>query len=146
MPADKKYGKYIIETATPPSGSSPGAPPSVGGTKALLINNEAQGAVPNATYLNAELVTKPTPLGPFQQHVHSFDEYITFVGTNMAKAYELDGVVEMWIEDEKYVLTKSSTVFVPKGVYHCPIVFHKVDSPIVWVESSAATHYSYGMM
>jgi hypothetical protein len=142
-----KWAKYVIETApAPPADAPQGAPPSVGGLKALLVNNGADGTVPDAPYLNAELVTHPTPVGPFQQHAHSFDEYITFIGTNLAKAYELDGAVEMWIEDEKYVLTKPTAVLVPKGVYHGPVVFHRVDSPILWVESAAATYYSYGMM
>ena len=147
MADERKYAKYVIENTADALKDRPqGGPPSVGGMKALLINNEADGTVPNATYMNAELVTKPTPVGPFLQHVHSDDEYVTLLGTTMEKAYELDGVVEFWIEDEKYVLTKSTAVFIPKGVYHGPIVFHEVNSPILWVESSAAMNYSYGMM
>jgi mannose-6-phosphate isomerase-like protein (cupin superfamily) len=147
MPDEKKYAKYIIEkTAELSSNPLPGAPMPAGGTNVLLINDELQGTVPNATYMNAEIIAKPTEVGPFQQHVHAFDEYVTFIGTNIEKPYDLDGVVEFWIEDEKYVLTKSCAVFVPKGIYHSPCVFHEVNSPIVWVESSAATNYSYGMM
>ncbi len=146
MSGEGKYAKYVIQkTVDPPADPLPGAPRSVGGRNVLLINNEHQGAVPNATYLNAEVVSKPTEPGPFEQHAHSFDEYVTFIGTNIEKPYDLDGVVEIWIEDEKYILTRSTAVFVPTGVYHGPIVFHEVNTPIVWSESAAATHYSYGM-
>ena len=94
MSGEGKYAKYVIQkTVDPPADPLPGAPRSVGGRNVLLINNEHQGAVPNATYLNAEVVSKPTEPGPFEQHAHSFDEYVTFIGTNIEKPYDLDGVV-----------------------------------------------------
>jgi hypothetical protein len=147
MPGEKKYAKYVIEkTIDPPMESRPANPKEAGGTNVVWINNELQGAVPNATYLNIALITKP--LGWFeghpQGHVHSYDEYVTFIGTNVDKPHELDGVVEMWIEDEKYILTKTCAVFCPRGVYHCPVVFHEVNSPIVWIASApTVTHYPY---
>jgi hypothetical protein len=44
--------------------------------------------------------------------------------------YELGGEIEFWLEDEKYMLTKSCIIFVPKGMKHCPIVFRRIDRPI----------------
>ncbi len=146
MQDGRKYAKYFIEDFVDPQGQTlPGGPESAGGMNVLMINNEAGGAVPNATYINAEIVAKPTKPGPFQQHAHGFDEYIQVLGTNMDDPYRLDGLVEFWMEDEKYLLTRSCVIFVPTGVYHGPFVFHRVDSPIVWIESAGVTHYSYGM-
>jgi mannose-6-phosphate isomerase-like protein (cupin superfamily) len=141
MPGEKKYARYIIDkTPEPPSYPRPADPKAHGGSNVIYINNGLDGAMPNATFLEATLITKPLHPGPFRQHAHSFDEYVTFIGTNIEKPFDLDGVAEFWIEDEKYILTKSCTIFVPKGVFHCPFVFHEVNSPIVFIASAAATH------
>jgi hypothetical protein len=147
MPGEKKYAKCIIDkTINGPVEPRPADPAAVGGTNVLWINDELQGAVPGASYLNIALITKPFGFyeSHHQGHVHSFDEYVTFIGTNAEKPDELDGLVEMWLEDEKYMLTKNTAVFCPRGVYHCPVVFHEVNSPIVWIASAPTVlHYTY---
>jgi hypothetical protein len=42
----------------------------------------------------------------------------------------LGGEVEFWLEDEKYLLTKSCLIFAPKGLKHCPLRVIRVDRPI----------------
>lgn len=49
----------------------------------------------------------------------------------------LGGEVELWIEDERHLLTKSCLVYIPAGVHHCPMNFLRVDRPIL--------HFSTGM-
>ena len=140
MSGEKKWAKYIIEKTD--SDFRPADPKAAGGTNVLFINGEFDGKIPGATYMEIALISKPRRLGEFRQHAHSFDEYVTFIGTNMDKPFDLDGVVEWWMEDEKYILTKSCAIFVPKGVYHYPFVFHEVNSPIVFIASAPATHYA----
>ncbi len=65
-----------------------------------------------------------------ESHSHDFDEIVTLFGTNPDDTRDLGGEVEFWIEDEKYELTNSSVIFIPKGTKHCPIIFHKVERPI----------------
>lgn len=65
-----------------------------------------------------------------ESHSHDFDEIVTLFGTNPDDTRDLGGEVEFWIEDEKYELTNSSVIFIPKGTRHCPIIFHKVERPI----------------
>lgn len=142
MSGERKYARCIIdETPAPPNDYRPGDPKEAGGTNVIYINNGLDGAMPNANYMDVALITKPLNTGLFQQHAHSFDEYVTFIGTNIDKPRELDGIVEFWIEDEKYILTKTCTILIPKGVYHLPFVFHEVNSPIVFMASAAVTHY-----
>ena len=142
MSVDKKYAKYIIEqTPAPPNHERPADPEAAGGSNVLYIDSELDGKIPNATYLNVALIAKPFSMGVFQQHAHTFDEYVMFIGTNIAKPFDLDGIVEFWMEDEKYILTKTCAVFVPRTVYHCPFVFHEVNSPIIFIASAPATHY-----
>ena len=63
-------------------------------------------------------------------HAHDYDETIGFFGTDFDDPYDLHGEIEFWIEDEKFVLTKSCLLFLPKGTYHCPLVIHRVERPI----------------
>jgi hypothetical protein len=63
-------------------------------------------------------------------HAHNYDETIAFFGTDFKNPYNLCGEIEFWMEDEKFVLTRSCLIFVPKGMYHCPLIIHKVARPI----------------
>ena len=70
------------------------------------------------------------PKGGFPQHVHEHDEIIGFFGTDTENVFDLGGEIEFWLEDEKYLLTKSCLIFIPGGMKHCPIKFLKIDRPI----------------
>ena len=70
------------------------------------------------------------PEGGFPQHVHEHAESIGFFGTDTKDVLDLGGEIEFWMEDEKYLLTRSCLIFVPAGVKHCPIVFKRIDRPI----------------
>ena len=63
-------------------------------------------------------------------HAHDYDETIAFFGTDFGKTDDLCGEIELWMEDEKLILTRSCLIFVPRGMYHCPLVIHRVDKPI----------------
>ena len=63
-------------------------------------------------------------------HAHDYDETIAFFGTDFKNPNDLCGEIEIWMEDEKFNLTRSCLIFVPKGMYHCPLVIHKVEKPI----------------
>jgi hypothetical protein len=73
---------------------------------------------------------KATPNDSFPAHTHNSDEIIAFFGSNPKDPHDLGGKIEIWLEDEKYILTKSCLIFVPKGMKHCPLVIRKVDRPI----------------
>jgi hypothetical protein len=77
-----------------------------------------------AWYLNAAKTLEDTP------HVHAADEIIGFFGNNPDTPYDLGGEIEIWLEDEQYFLTKSSLIFVPAGLKHCPLILRRVDRPI----------------
>jgi hypothetical protein len=82
----------------------------------------------------AEVIFFPTGIKsdkPIKRHIHEFDEIIAFLGTNPEKPRELGGEVELWLEDDKHIITKSCLVYVPKGMRHCPLEVLKVDYPII---------------
>ena len=52
------------------------------------------------------------------------------MGGDPERPFELNGEVELWIDDERHLLTKSCLVYIPAGVDHCPMDFLRVDRPI----------------
>jgi hypothetical protein len=63
-------------------------------------------------------------------HTHTFDEVVTFYGTDPENPYDLCGEIEFWLEDERYLFTRSCLVYVPRGLKHCPLIIRRVDRPI----------------
>jgi len=66
---------------------------------------------------------------------HTSDEIFIFAGTDPDDITDLGGEVEFWLgageEAEKLTITKSSFVWVPAGLVHCPIVYRRVDRPFM---------------
>ena len=77
-----------------------------------------------AWYLKAGPTLETTP------HVHDSDELIGFFGSDPEDPDDLNGEVSIWLEDEKHIITRSTIIFVPAGLVHCPLVLNRVDRPI----------------
>ena len=87
-------------------------------------------------------VTKPVLMEEFP-HSHEFDMYITLIGLNPNGIEDLGGEIELYLgeEKEKYVITKPTSVFMPKGMIHCPLEFKRVDKPILLIHATLASKY-----
>ncbi len=70
-----------------------------------------------------------------QPHSHRFDELFMFLGSDRDNMLDLGGEVELWLGEgetaEKYVLRATSSVFVPRGVVHLPLIFRNVKRPFL---------------
>jgi hypothetical protein len=75
-------------------------------------------------------------------HTHPFDEIITFFGTNWEDPHDLSGEIELWLEDEKFVMTKNFLAFIPAGMKHCPLIVRRVDRPIFHFNVGTGAQYS----
>ena len=60
-------------------------------------------------------------------HAHPFPELLSFFGTDPKHPEDLRGEVEFWLEDEKYLFTKSFVVYIPANVTHCPLRILRMD-------------------
>jgi hypothetical protein len=130
--AKAKYGKYIItETKTglkAPSYRGDAAQIAAGNhTRLLYLDDEV---IKGAFYVECAWYWKGSEQPIVRAHTHAFDEVIAFLGTNREDPQDLCGEVELWLEDERHILTKSCLVFVPKGMKHCPLIIRRVDRPI----------------
>jgi len=127
-----KYGKYIITGAQSslklPSYRRDAAEVAAGKhTRLLYLDN---GVIKGAFYVECVWYWKGSEQPIVGAHTHPFDEVIAFLGTNPEDPQDLCGEVELWLEDEKHILSKSCLVFVPKGMKHCPLIIRRVDRPI----------------
>jgi hypothetical protein len=137
-----KYGKYIITKSKAELGLVSDRPEAELATdeKTPLIYLD-DDVIKGAFYLECVWFWKGTDKAEVQAHTHDFDEVITFFGTNPEDPRDLCGEVELWLEDEKHILTKSCIVFVPKGMRHGPLIIRRVDRPIFHFSSGPAVKY-----
>jgi hypothetical protein len=146
--AESKYGKYIVtelkkDIKLPSFRPGEVLEPAKPGEKRMMnhviwMDSEV---VPGSFY--SECVwffpqQEPTPEqlrkmsnggGP-QPHTHPFEEVLTFFGTNFDDPHDLGGEIELWLEDEKFVLTKSFLAYIPAGMQHCPLKILRIDRPM----------------
>jgi hypothetical protein len=74
-------------------------------------------------------------------HSHDFDEVLCFIGTDPKNPRDLGGQIEFTIGDEKHVFDKTTVLFVPKNLPHCPFVHKRVDRPFLLVVFAVTGSY-----
>ena len=96
--------------------------------------------IPGAFYMECVWVmprsagaAQPAPGGKrtgTESHTHDYDEVIAFIGTDHDNPYDLGAEAELWLGDEKHIITKTSLVFIPAGLKHGPLYFLRVNKPV----------------
>ena len=80
-------------------------------------------------------LTGSGPVNTELPHKHDFDEIIGFAGSNKSHPRDLGGEIEWWMGEgkaaEKFILTSTTAIYVPKGLVHGPLIYHRVDRPIL---------------
>jgi len=76
-------------------------------------------------------------------HSHDFDMYLHFVSYDPDNMNDLPAEIEIGLgeEGERYLITSPCSVYIPKGMVHCPLVFKRVDKPIFMVHTTIAPKY-----
>ena len=112
------------------------------GTTIAPITYIDSSFVPGSFYAESVLFREASEGSPPEHSHDDFDEILMFFGTDPERPHDLCGEVELWIGGEKYLLTESSMVFVPRGVRHCPMYFRRVDRPILHASTGPSRNYS----
>jgi hypothetical protein len=126
-----KYDKYFYYKSAEENPFHP--PGSFAGTELFVMN---------------DMVVKGAPLfgvvwftGPWDEkevykpHTHSCDEVMAVIGSDPDHPEELNGEIEFWIEDEKFLITKTCMMYLPAGLQHAPMFPRRVDKPILWADA-----------
>ena len=132
--ADSKNGKYIISSPIVAATDYPQAE----GIKGMTF--------PNEIFMNETLVkgcpmlvdigwhfTIPDPDPIEGTHSHNYDSLLCFVGSDPRNPSSLGAVLEIQLGDEKHMLTKTCTIFIPRGLEHCPLIHRSVDRPYLQI-------------
>jgi hypothetical protein len=90
-----------------------------------------------ATYhINWQVFTAPNDME--NPHIHQgAEEYIYFMGADPMNIFDFDCEIEMFFGDdpdhmESKIITKPTVVRIPANVWHCPILFRKMNKPILF--------------
>jgi hypothetical protein len=125
-----KYDEYFYYK-TPENPFHP--PGSFAGTELFVMNDMI---VSGAPIFGCVWFTGPWDEEEvFKPHTHGCDEVMAFIGSDPDNPTELYGEVEFWIEDEKFLITKTCMLYIPKGLQHAPMFPRRVDRPILWCDT-----------
>ena len=137
--AEKATEKYIREAPVrPPSNAEITAPIP------FLMSDGSFGDEGFNIYYEA--IEVPFALNDAPPHQHPFPQYLTFLGGDITNMPDLGGEVEMTLSEDgkkldKYTFTKATQIYIPAGLWHCPLIFTKVTKPILFVDIFFAAKY-----
>ncbi len=135
--AELKTGKYII-TDIKPDKLFPGEKPWEGRQSAGKRNMPTHVMWLDGEVIPGAFVSECVWIWPecasekpaAEAHTHDFTEAITFFGTNFEDPGDLCGEVELWLDGEKHILTRSFMAYIPAGMTHCPLIVRRAERPI----------------
>jgi len=75
-------------------------------------------------------------------HSHEFDQFFVFLGSP-EDLTQFPGEVEVYLgeEQEKHVINSTSVILIPKGMVHAPIVWKRIDKPLMFVNVVLSSEY-----
>jgi hypothetical protein len=128
----RKYDKYyktepwgVIHPGTPPD-----APVYIGIGQHERVKDWEEPLIQVLRPIYRPFLMIPTP------HAHAVAEILYFIGGNPMNFKEFGAEVEFTIGEGKdaevKVITKTTWVYVPSNVPHCPLNFKRVDKPIMF--------------
>lgn len=76
-------------------------------------------------------------------HAHDFDQVLLFVPcTDDLTAYDAETELYLGEEGEKYIINRTTAVYIPAGLVHCPIKHIRVGTPFFFVNCPMTPEYS----
>jgi len=81
------------------------------------------------------------PMSFDHPHSHDFAEMLCFIGGDPRDITDFGAEIDFTLGGEKHAINTPAVVSIPGGVIHCPIVFKKVEKPIVFLEISLTRVY-----
>jgi hypothetical protein len=75
------------------------------------------------------ILAMPDPNPHILEHTHDYDEIVMHIGTDPEDQEDLGAEIEFVVDGRPLNLTKTSSVFVPKGVKHGPLTWKRFSRP-----------------
>jgi len=127
---DSKYGKYVIRKSV----TKPEPWPTMEWTGDTDYKS-------NVTFMITRVMA-PCKMEEYP-HSHDFDMYLHFVSYDFEHMNDLFAEIEIGLgeEQEMHTITSPASVYIPAGLVHCPLIFKKVDKPLILFHTSIASKY-----
>jgi hypothetical protein len=71
----------------------------------------------------------PDPNPHIGEHAHDYDEIVIHLGTDPSDPEDLGGEIEIMMDGEPVTISKTSAIYVPKGMKHGPLTWKKFTKP-----------------
>ncbi|MBN1188670.1 MAG: hypothetical protein JXA46_02865 [Dehalococcoidales bacterium] len=145
--ADLKYSGLIVTDALPPTPEmhrltvkgEQEIPPSLDSTHVLTVNSDR---IKDFFFVDCTWLWKGSAVDSLDEaHSHDFPEVLGFVGSNQDDPHDLGGEIEIWLDDEKQLLTRTCLVFIPAGLRHFPLKINRIDRPLFFVTIAQTDKY-----
>jgi mannose-6-phosphate isomerase-like protein (cupin superfamily) len=136
MAGNIKHGEYITELGTIQSMFKQITAPQV----AIGGERDLKGA---KFSMGWSYITEPFIMVA-ESHTHDFDQIIFFLGGDPGKVGEFDAEVEMHLgkDQKKHIINYTSCVYVPAGLFHCPLNVKKVNKPFMFIDITLSPGFS----
>jgi hypothetical protein len=125
MVTESKYGKYFMTE-----------PMEIGPMLHVCGETGCAGSLFSGFPIEMQLLCLSRPgVMIHKPHSHDVDELFFIFGGNPRNYFEFGAEIEIMMgeEQERHLIDKTTIIYVPKGVVHCPITTIKVDSPVQWM-------------
>jgi hypothetical protein len=128
-----KYGKYLVPAPITQKKYA----------KGLLFNAPKYFKGGPDFWLAWDYVKEPHTMEA-EPHFHDYDEIFNIFSADSSDISNFDAEIEFSFgrELEKHVITTPTTVYVPKGVFHCPMVFKRIGKPIIFLNVAFSGEYT----
>lgn len=124
--AERKYEKYFV------SGLRPGEKDIMACTLAHL----EESRMPGSNYYFAHVVPTSIEGAIHGPHIHKDAELMMHFGLNPDDPFDLGAEIEfcMGPEMEVYTFSRTTTVYIPPNMIHCPRTLKKVHRPFLLIQ------------
>jgi len=75
------------------------------------------------------------------EHTHPFDEVLAFFGGDLNCPRDLGADLQLSLDGETHLVSKTSLVFIPAGMRHGPISYKKITKPVFHFSIGASNQY-----
>ena len=87
-------------------------------------------------YITQPVLMEETP------HCHDFDFYLFFLGRDDLGDPGAEIEIGLGEEQEMHTITTPASVYVPRGMIHCPLNFKRADKPVSFAHALLAPKYT----
>ncbi|HSW57627.1 MAG TPA: hypothetical protein VLH15_04445 [Dehalococcoidales bacterium] len=134
-----KTAKYVKEAKLRKSNHK-----EIAGPIPMLTSDIDFGDLGFSTYwegISQPFVHAPAP------HNHDFPQYLIFLGGDVNNLMELGAEIELNLSEdgknlEKHIITRATTIYIPPGLYHGPLIYRRVDRPFMFIDMYFSAKYS----